>query len=145
MNTRKFFTLKIGIIFVNALDKVEVFHACGAFFEVLVVEQRQDCRSYRKCAGTLTTLKCACTLTTFFPHATTDKAALRPLPVIEISTTLGDLDSPFTLSELQVVMPQGKPNSAPSHGRIKWQDIRNLPPSRQEALLPLINHSWDTG
>lgn len=67
------------------------------------------------------------------------------LPVIKITAPLEDLDSPFTLSELLAAMSQGKPKSAPGHEHIKWQDIRNLPPNGQEALLALVNQTWDTG
>lgn len=84
-------------------------------------------------------------ITTLFPHATTDRTSLQPLPIIDIQEPLEDLDLPFTIGELQIALSQGKPKSAPGHDLVTWQDLRNLPHTGQQILLDIVNNSWDTG
>lgn len=82
---------------------------------------------------------------TLFPHAAKDKTALKSLPDIDIPHPLDELNTPFTLGELHVAIAQGKSRSAPGHDKITWQDVRNLPTHGHEALLSVVNESWETG
>lgn len=82
---------------------------------------------------------------TFFLHATCDKAQLSRLPCLSVPNLQESLDEPFTKGELQVALGQGKPRSAPGHDGVTWQDLRNLPAAGHEALLKLINSSWEQG
>lgn len=81
----------------------------------------------------------------FFPHAVKDPSVLPDLPVIDVIDPLPELDSLFTMGELQTAISQGRSKSAPGHDHVKWQDLRNLPPHALDVLLNLVNDHWTSG